>query len=56
MAGNMFGPPPLLAELGWRVAFDTVNDPFADDGEEFVSVAAAAGGEEEARLGWVVRY
>lgn len=47
-------PPPERLKRGIQSALQRVDDLVADDGEELVAVAAAAGGEEEPGVGWVV--
>lgn len=49
-------PGPQSLQLGVQSALQGIDDFVAQDGEEFVGVAAAAGGQEEVLGYWVVGY
>ena len=49
-------PGPQSLQLGVQRALQGIDDFVAQDGEEFVGVAAAAGGQEEVLGCWVVGY
>ena len=51
-----FRPFPQILQFGFQRALHRIDDFVAQHREEFVGVAAAAGGDEEVFGGWVVGH
>lgn len=47
-------PFPQLCQRCFQRSLQSVDDFLAQDGQEFIAVAAAAGGEEQIGMVWVV--